>query len=95
MRKVGFLTVFWTLMIAIPFTALALSVAAYTTTHLGEIATWIANASRATTVGGRGWIIEMAERWPEIAGMVVGQIIILVILILARRGVAAENQKEG
>ena len=37
MRKVQFVAVFWTLFLAIPLTALALSMAAYLTEHLGEI----------------------------------------------------------
>ena len=91
MRKVQFLAVFWTLVIAIPLTALALSLAAFLTDHLVDIGTTLVAFGQATTVGGRGWIVEFAERWPEVAGMIVGQIVILLILLLVRREKLAEE----
>jgi len=81
MRKVQLVAVFWTLFLAIPLTALALSMAAYLTEHLGEILTSFQNLSQATSAGGRGWIMEFAERWPELAGMIVGQLVIMAILL--------------
>jgi hypothetical protein len=93
MRKVQFTAVTWTLILAIPFTALALSALAYTTEHLTGISTAIATFSRATTAGGRGWLLELSERWPEVAGMIVGQIVIMIILVLARREKMAEDKK--
>jgi hypothetical protein len=62
MRKVGFLAVFWTLVLAIPFIALALSAVAYTTDHLSEIINSITSFSLSTTASGRGWILEFAQR---------------------------------
>jgi hypothetical protein len=92
MRKVQFLAVFWTLALAVPFTALAVSGAAYITDHLNTIATSIATFSHSTTAGGRGWVLEFAERWPEIAGMIIGQIVILAILYYARQANYAEDE---
>lgn len=91
MRKVQFLAVFWTLVIAVPLTALGLSLAAYLTDHLVDIATTLVALGQATTVGGRGWLMEFSERWPEVAGMIVGQIVILLILLLVRREKMAEE----
>jgi hypothetical protein len=91
-RKVQFFAVFWTLALAIPFTALAVSGAAYITDHLNTIATSIATFSRSTTAGGRGWVLEFAERWPEIAGMIIGQIVIFAILYFARQANYAEDE---
>ena len=91
MRKVQVVAVFWTLLLAIPLTALAISLAAYTTEHFSEVLAAFMKFSQATTVGARGWIIELSERWPEVAGMIVGQIVILTILIFARRAGLAEN----
>jgi hypothetical protein len=91
MRKIQVSAVFWTLLLAIPFTALALSMAAYVTEHMSEILAWIGSVSVASTVGGVGWAIQFSERWPELAGMVVGQLIILTILIFARQSGLAEN----
>src|SRR5512136_1273821 len=92
MRKVQFIAVFWTLALAIPFTALAISGAAYMTDHLSSIATSIASVSHSTTAGGRGWVLEFAERWPEVAGMIIGQIVILTILFFARQANYAEDK---
>jgi len=92
MRKVQFTAVFWTLALAIPFTALAISGAAYITDHLSTIATSISQLSHSTTAGGRGWILEFAERWPEIAGMIIGQIVILAILYFARQANHVEEE---
>jgi hypothetical protein len=92
MRKIQFVAVFWTLALAIPFTALAISGAAYITDHLGTIATSIATFSRTTTSGGRGWILEFAERWPEVAGMIIGQIVILALLYYARQANHVEEE---
>lgn len=94
MRKVQFVAVFWTMLLAIPLTALALSIVAYTTEHLTQIASTIANFSLETTAGGRGWVLEFAQRWPEIAGMVIGQLVILMILILARQSSKAEEKNK-
>jgi len=92
MRKVQFVAVFWTLFLAIPLTALALSMAAYLTEHLGEILASILTFSQASSVGGRGWVMEFAERWPELAGMVIGQLVIMAILLFTWRANKGENQ---
>jgi hypothetical protein len=91
MRKVQFMAVFWTLLIAIPLTALAISFAAYLTEHLGEILGGMYTFSQTTSVGARGWILELSERWPEVAGMIVGQLVIMITLLLARRAHLAEE----
>ena len=83
MRKVQFSALFWTLALAIPFTVLALSGAAYLTDHLGNIATAMASVGRST-VGSNNFLIEFAARWPEVAGMIIGQIVIFAILYFAR-----------
>lgn len=91
MRKVQFLAVFWTLFIAIPITALALSMAAYLTDHLVEISLAMQSFGEATTVGARGWAVVLSERWPEVAGMIVGQAVIMIILLLVRKNTEAEE----
>lgn len=94
MRKVQFMAVFWTFFIAIPLTALALSFAAVLTENLSEMATAVDNVSRATTVGGRGWLVVMGERWPEVAGMIVGQVVIMAILLFVRRSRLNETEQK-
>jgi hypothetical protein len=93
-RKVQITAVFWTLFLAVPFTALALSMAAYITENLGEILTSIDTFSRATSAGGKGLVIEMSERWPELAGMIIGQLVIMTILLFTWRSRQAENQSQ-
>jgi hypothetical protein len=94
MRKVQVTAVFWTMLLAVPFTAFALSLAAYTTEYMSEMIAWVASVSQATTVGGRGWLPELSARWPEIVGMIGGQIIIMTILIFARQAGIAEDQSQ-
>jgi hypothetical protein len=93
MRKVQFTALFWTMLLAIPLTVLALSVAAYLTENLGNFATAANTFGQATTIGARGWLVELSERWPEVAGMIVGQLVIMIILILARRNGLAEETR--
>jgi hypothetical protein len=93
MRKVQFTAVLWTMILAIPLTALALSAVAYTTEHLTQISTAIARFSLATSAGGRGWVLEFAQRWPEVAGMIIGQLVILMILLIARKSSKEAEEK--
>ena len=92
MRKVQFTATFWTLVIAIPFTALALSATAYITENLETILRALISFSTTVSVSGRGLVLEIAERWPEVAGMVIGQVVILTILIFARNVKSVEEE---
>ncbi len=94
MRKVQFTAVLWTMILAVPLTALALSLLAYTTEHLTQITTSIATISRDISVGGRGALVEFAQRWPEIAGMVIGQIVILTIFLFIRKSSKSEQKAQ-
>lgn len=94
MRKVQFTAVLWTMILAVPLTAIALSLLAFTTEHLTQIATSIATFSRDISVGGRGLIVEFAQRWPEIAGMVIGQVVILTIFLFLRQSNKAEQKTQ-
>ena len=93
MKKVQFFALFWTLALAIPFTVLALSGVALLTENLTAINQATMNFSQSITAGGRGLIAEIAERWPEVAGMIIGQIVILTILLFARSANQTENSK--
>ncbi len=94
MRKVQFVASFWTLVIAIPFTILALLGVAYLTENLTQIANTISKFSRDISVGGRGFILEFSARWPEIAGMVIGMIVILTIYLFAQNANKADEPKK-
>ncbi len=93
MRKVQLTAVVWTMILAVPLTAIALSFLAYTTEHLTQISTAIATFSRDISTGGRGAVVEFAARWPELAGMVIGQVVLLTILIFARQNHKAEEKQ--
>jgi hypothetical protein len=86
MRNVQMYATVWTLVLAVPFTVIALVGTAYITNHLGEIATAV-----SALVNWRGVAVEGSARWPEIAGMIVGQLLILSILLIARRSGRTEE----
>ena len=85
MRKVPFVAVFLTFALAIPFTVIALAGVAYVDMHFSEIAFAIANFESATSATGRGWLVELSERSPELVGMLVGMIVILTIYLFVQR----------
>ena len=93
MRKVQSFATFWTLALAIPFTVLALIGVAYLTENLTQIINAISKFSREISVGGRGLVLEFSARWPEIAGMVIGMIVILTIFLFAQSANKAEEHK--
>ncbi len=94
MRKVQFFASFWTIILAIPFTILALAGVAYLTENLTQIGNTIGRISRDISVGGRGLILEFSARWPEIAGMVIGMMVILTIYIFAQSANKAEESNK-
>ena len=85
MRKMQFTAVFWTFALAVPFTVIALAGVAYIDLHFSEIALAIAKFDSATSATGRGWIVELSERAPELVGMIVGMVVILTIYLFVRR----------
>jgi hypothetical protein len=93
MRKVQFHATFWTLLIALPFTVLALTGVVYLTENLTHIISVVSKFSREISVGGRGLVLEFSARWPEIAGMVIGMIVILTIYLFAQNANKAEGHK--
>jgi hypothetical protein len=93
MRKVQFFAGFWTIVIAIPFTILALIGTAYITEHLTQIFALLSEVSRKISVGGRGLVLEFSARWPEVAGMVIGMIVILTIFLFAQNANKEQDPK--
>jgi hypothetical protein len=94
MRKVQFTAVMWTMILAVPLTALALSILAYTTEHLTQIATSVSALSRDVSIGGRGLIVEFAQRWPEVAGMIIGQVVLFSIFLFLRQSKKADQKAQ-
>jgi len=80
MRKIQILTVLTTLALAIPFATLALIESVYLIDYARSIG--------GAMIGVMEWhnvALEGSVRWPELAGMIVGQLFILSILLIARR----------
>ena len=70
---------FWTLALGVPATLFALALVAYLDEHLYSIFAW------AGTVLGADWdaiASEASARWPEVVGMLVGQLLLMTILVL-------------
>jgi hypothetical protein len=78
--------VVWTLVLALPFTVVALVGTAYITNHLGDVVNALSSLANW-----RGVAVEGSARWPEIAGMIIGQLLILSILLIARRNGSTEE----
>jgi hypothetical protein len=85
--------VFWVFALALPFTIIALAGVAYVDLHFSEIAQAVLNFERSVTAGGRGFVAEIAERFPEVLGMVIGMIVILTIYLFVRQPAQAANRK--
>jgi len=83
--KAPFAAVFWTFGLAIPFTFIALAGVAYIDLHFSEITLAILSFEQAVTAGGRGFVAEFAQRFPEILGMLIGMIVILTIYVFVRQ----------
>lgn len=94
MRKIQLTAVAWTMILAVPLTALALSLTAYVTENLTQITTSIYTFSRDISIGGRGFLVEFAARWPEVAGMIIGQIVLLTIYLFARQNAKGEEKSK-
>lgn len=77
MRKVQLTAVFWTLLLAIPFTALALAATAYITDNLTQIASTIAYLIGDSLVKARDLVFEA-----ELVGLIAGQALILVVVLV-------------
>jgi len=93
MFKVPFAGVFWTFALAVPFTIIALAGVAYVDFHFSEITLAILNFEQAVTAGGRGFIAEFAERFPEVLGMAIGMIVILTIYLFVRQPAGSIAQR--
>ncbi len=79
MRKLHWLAVIYTLLLALPCTIMAMSALIYLTDYtigLGGLLTGVINWNRLA--------VEGSTRWPELAGMLAGQLLILGILLIAR-----------
>lgn len=66
----------WTLVLAVPAALLALAIVAFFDRYSVEIAGALAAAFKAD------WQAFASIRWPELAGMVIGQLLLMAILLM-------------
>jgi len=88
-RKEQFTAVVVTLSLAIPFTILALVAVAWIDDNLARIVASLTSPQ----VDWQAVVREAWSRWPEVLGMLVGQALIILILVLARDAALAENKR--
>ncbi len=79
MKKVQLVSIFWTLIIAIPFTFIAILLSAYLTENLIKISTKLANISKHVLNLGRDVLFEA-----QVFGLLASIIIIVAILFITR-----------
>jgi hypothetical protein len=78
MKSRWLLIILWTVVLGVPFTALSLALVAL----IDKASVALMSLSPATW---QKLVLEGSARWPELAGMVIGQAVIMLILLLARR----------
>lgn len=90
MLKTPLIAVFWFFALGLPATILAIAGAAYIDMHLTQIFAYLASLELATTIGRIGWAAEASQRLPELAGMVIGMVVISTIYLFVRKPVEME-----
>ena len=92
MRKYQHLPIgaLWTLILAIPATALGLVVVALLDEYLPYVVNTLLSA---VNVDLQAFGHEMSTRWPEVVGMVVGQLLILTFLFFAWTRTRSESSE--
>jgi len=80
MRKVQSIAILVTLALAIPFIILALIEVVYLTDYVRNL-----SGAMNGVIEWRQVALEGSARWPELAGMIIGQLLILSMLLIVRR----------
>ena len=75
----------WTVALIVPAALLALSIAVFFDRYTVEI------ASALTAVFNADWQAFVNIRWPELAGMVIGQLLLMAILLMGGAKALAGN----
>ena len=78
--KGTFKMILWTLALAIPFTALSVGILIF----LNDLLPGIVRSINFPSIDWRGLTVEGSARWPEVAGMIIGLLVILVLIPIAR-----------
>ncbi len=78
----------WTVVLSVPAAMLALSIAVFFDRYSVEV------ASALTAVYRTDWQALASTRWPELAGMVIGQLLLMAILLMGGAKALAGNEPE-
>jgi hypothetical protein len=92
MKKVPFVAAFWTFVLALPFTILALAGISYVDLHFSTIAQAISNFEQAVSSNRAGLVSEIWARFPEILGMVIGMIVLFTIYVFVQQSAQLAGQ---
>jgi len=84
MRKIQIQATLWTILLAVPFTIVAIFAAAYLTLNLFDIVAKIIQFINGTTSIGKPFLVEFFTRLPELVGMAAGMLVMLAMLFLFR-----------
>ncbi len=82
----------WTLVLGVPATLLALALVAYLDEHLYSIFAW---AGTALSANWDAIASEASARWPEVVGMLIGQLLLMTILVLGGAKALSRNSEAG
>jgi hypothetical protein len=87
MKKVQFWAIFWTLILAIPITALALMASAYITDHIDELNRLIPSTNLFTIAKYRDLILEI-----EALAMIIAVAIVVIVILFSLQPKRGENE---
>ena len=87
MKKVQFWAIFWTIVLSIPITTLALMASAYITDHIDELNRLIPSINLFTLAKYRDVILEI-----EALAMIVAVAIIIIVILFSLQPKRGENE---
>ncbi len=91
MNRLFWITMFWTLLIGIPATALAVFLAGLLSLYGLSATNWIFNWGSQISYIGRAYSVEIWTRMPEVAGALAGLIVMLITVWIAREPASQSN----
>ena len=84
MFRIFLVTMFWTLLLALPFTALAILGLGILTTNGIFLFEWLSAWASEISYVGLANSVEIMGRMPEVAGMAAGMLVILITVWVSR-----------
>ena len=84
MFRLFLVTMFWTLLLSLPLTALGVLGLGIMTTHGINMFAWLIGWASQISYVGMTYSVEIMGRMPEVAGMAAGMLVILITVWIAR-----------